>query len=392
MRRYNSYNHDVIADLRRTGLTWREVAMEIGLNGSNADAKRVRQAHQHHLNTGRAGQAADSLHDGHVVQRWQRTEEGTVHIRYPEVEQTEEDVQDFWGEAMERFMRWQPRKDPPPLRIPEAGSSAVVSIYDAHFGMKADGAEIGTGESQDLYTISREFRNVADGLVSLARMYDPAEFVIPLGHDFGHGNQWAGKALTTRAGTEQDVDTRLWKIHLAICEASSYLIDAARSTGVPVRVYMVPGNHDPDENFKLGQYLTAWYRDDDGVTIDNRPLRNKYAMLGDANVVMMTHGEHYMKTKAQSPILTFAAECPREMWVQGIHRFVLSGHLHARRAGQYTPTSEVSEGMRIRTYVLPGLTATDSWHDSMGYGHARAATLQMFRREGGLLAQHEVHP
>jgi hypothetical protein len=387
------YDHPVIAGLRTDGYTWHEIAGRLG-----ADYESLRRSHSAWV-ARRADQPTETAHGGTVLQKWVRTEDEhgqkqTVHVKLPQGPMPEDAAGLFWEESQRAFEEWQPRKEPPPVWLPRTTNLCVVSMYDAHFGMKADGEAIGGGQSQDLKIISGEFEESADQLIALSRVYDPERYLIPLGHDLSHVNQYMGKAMTTRNGTEQDVDTRLWKIYRAVCESSIHLIDTARSTGKHVDVVMVPGNHDPDENYKLGEFLRAWYRHDPAVTITNTPTIHKYYGYGN-NAFMLTHGEHYMKRAAAgNPILTFAAECPPEIWARGHNggRYILSGHFHARRKGQYTPTSDVQEEGGIVTYVLPGLTATDEWHYRNGYRHNRAATLQVFRYEGGLHGHHEVNP
>lgn len=385
------YDHTLLAALRADGLTWPEIAGRLG-----GDTDRMRTAHAHWARR-QADRDAETFEGGDVVQKWVRTDEGTVHVRMPTPSSLPVEASDaFWQDAMEAFEAWQPRKAPPSVVALSGGARnlAVLSLYDAHFGMKADAAEIGPlGESQDLGIISAAFDKAVDELVALSRVYDPAAYLIPLGHDFSHVNQYMGKSLTTRAGTEQDVDSRLWKIFRAVCESSVRLIDTARSTGRPVHVVMVPGNHDPDENFKLGEFLRAWFRFDDGVEVTNTPTQHKY-FGWERNAFMLTHGEHYMKRDGRSPLMVFANECPPDIWTAGHRggRWILSGHLHARRAGQYTPTSDVIEEQGIVAYVLPGLTATDDWHQRMNYRHQRAATLQIFGAEGVMRGHHEVKP
>lgn len=385
------YPHTQIAALRAQDYTWHEVA---GRLGQGATAKQLRQAHSGWLKRQRDDEKIETHPGGGVVvQKWLRTEEGTIHVKNAAVAENVADAQlQAFEELFERGAEMRADITPPPMAVPTGGSLAVLSIYDAHFGMKVDGNEV-DGESQDLRIISEDFVNTASQLVSMSRIYDIERYCIPLGHDFSHVNQYDGKSLTTRAGTQQDTDSRLWKIHQAVCQAAITMIDKARSTGKPVDVVMVPGNHDPDENFKLGEFLRAYYRHDELVDITNTPTMNKYYGW-ESNAFCLTHGEHYMKKNGQSPILTFAAECPPDIWARGHQggRYVLSGHLHARRAGQYTPTSDVTEEKGIVTYVLPGLTATDDWHYRSGYRHSRAGTLQVFRREGGLVGHHEVTP
>ena len=308
-----------------------------------------------------------------------------------------DELKEVFENLMARFEDWLPLKKAPALVTAGGGEPmlAVPNLYDSHFGMKVWGREV-DGPSQDLDIISSDFRFAAEQLVGMSRSYDVARYLLPLGHDLSHVNQYDpnGKGATTRAGTTQDVDTRLAKIFDVVCATSVETIDMLRATGVPVDVVMVPGNHDPDENYRLGIVLKAWFRHDDAVTITNTPTIHKYYGWGH-NSFCLTHGQQYMKNKsAGNPILTFATECPINIWAMsdgpGGCREILSGHFHKRMQGRYTPTSDIDEERGVVTRSLPGLTATDQWHYSQGYRHRRAATLLVYRESGGLAALHET--
>ena len=378
-----SYDHEAIAAWRERGQSWSWIARHIGKS-----PEAVRSSHRRWK----------ERVEGRVVQEWRKTPEGTVHLKYPEPDLiTPEEVEEIWAQAQKDFLLWRPRKTPPKIIKRSSGSPklAVLNLYDSHFGMNAWGSETDS-ENQDLASISSEFDEISKELVGFSRSYDPERYLIPLGHDFSHVNQYdaGGKGGVTRAGTPQDVDSRLHKIFEATVRSSVHLIDLARSTGREVDVVMVPGNHDPDENFKLGMVLWAWYKDDPHVTITNTPTMHKYYGWG-ANTFMLTHGEHYKKRGgAGNPIVIFSAECPADLWAasEGGVREILSGHFHKRMQGQYTPTSDVDEERRIVTRSLPGLTATDQWHYSKGYEHRRAATLLVYGKEGVMRGLHEFKP
>lgn len=312
-----------------------------------------------------------------------------------------DEMEDVFENLLAKFKTWMPRKEAPAI-ISRYGDEepmlAVPNLYDSHFGMKAWGREV-DGQSQDLYSITDDYRYAAERLVAMSRNYPVERYLLPLGHDMSHVNQRAVgyKGSVTAQGTSQDVDTRIAKIFDACCEAAIELVDMLRSTGAPVDVVMVPGNHDPDENYKLGALLSAWFRHDkDGVKITNTPTMHKYYGWG-RNSLMLTHGEHYMKKNtAGNPILTFAHECPIDVWAMsdgpGGCREILSGHFHKRMQGRYTPTSDLNEERGIVTRSLPGLTATDAWHYQQGYSHRRAATLLVYRESGGVAGLHETTP
>lgn len=369
--------------MRDEGLSWSEIGGRL-----NEDPKRLRQSHA----KWRKRQPADL--EPVLIQEWRKEDGATLHYRYPQPIVDEEVARKIWDDLISDIRDWKPRRQPPKLVKPKADDPviAVPNLYDAHFGMRAWGEEI-NGEDQDLDTISDDWRRAVDHMVGMAKMYPVERWMVPLGHDLSHIDHMEGKVGVTRSGTEQDIDTRLPKIFRGIVAASVYLIDALRSTGLPVDVVMVPGNHDRDINTYLSCVLEAWYMQDDAISFDGSPKQRKYYGWG-RNAWMLYHGELYTKKKAGNPILIFATECPADIWIasEGGSREVLSGHFHRRQQGRYTPTADIDEERGIIARSLPGLTATDQWHYSMGYHHKRAATLLVYKKSGGLHALHEVSP
>lgn len=380
------YPHHDIAQWRDDGMSWDEIAGRHGW-----EVGKLRKSHSKWKT--RRALDPDSITEPHVVQKWLRTDEGTVHVKYPPVAIDEENVKRIWdafiADALEHAPRYDPPEPPPPVDEPML---AVPNLYDAHFGMRADARETG-GEDQDTSLISDDWKRAVDHLVGMARLYSLDRWMVPLGHDLSHIDHMDGKIGVTRAGTQQDHDSRLWKIFTGVRQASVYLIDAMRSTGLPVDVWMTPGNHDTDQNFQLGEVLQAWYRHDEGITFNNEPKLRKFYGYG-RNAWMLYHGEQYLKKKSGNPVTIFATECPADIWVgsEGGCREILSGHFHKRMKGRYTPTADMDEERGIVSRSLPGLTATDQWHYAKGYLHKRAATLLVYKKSGGCYALHEFNP
>lgn len=265
-----------------------------------------------------------------------------------------------------------------------------LALHDPHFGMLAWGREVG-GASQDLKTITAEYGEAIRHLLQYATLYNTERILYILGQDLQHVNM-AGvqkKGGQTAAGTAQDVDGRLAKIFTAIRKAAVEGIDQARLIA-PVDVMVVPGNHDPDESYRLGEVISAWYRNDTEVNVIYSPNKRAYYGYG-RNVFMMTHGEDY-KRKRDSLPLVFATECPGNLWIAGdVCREIHTGHNHINMEGGYYPTAEVNETRAIRTRSLPGFTATDAWHHEQGYRHRRAATALIYRKSGGIAGLHEFN-
>ncbi len=150
--------------LRDNGLTWPEIAKSLGYASHDA----LRKSY------GRwAKRQEDSVEPtGVVVQKWVKTEDGTVHVRMPVEEITEDFAREVWEEMREDFAAWRPSKKPPPVHKPNTKDPAlaVVCIMDPHLGMRSWDEETGQ-PSQDLDTMTDDYSRVAKQLVALSRVY-----------------------------------------------------------------------------------------------------------------------------------------------------------------------------------------------------------------------------
>ena len=273
---------------------------------------------------------------------------------------------------------------------------AEFAINDAHFGMLAHGDETGKGH-YDLDIASDTYVRAVRRAVSLASgLYDQNvhRCLFLVGNDLFHANSYlpGGKQAVTRAGTPQDVDTRLHEVFTAVRRAVVKATEDIMTLGAPVDIVIVPGNHDVDETYRLGEVLAAWFRNTDQVTVDYGPNRRKFYGWRK-NAFMFTHGEEY-KRQRENLAMLFLNEMPAGLFIasKGGLREVHTGHNHAAMQGGYYPTAELTESQGVRVRSLPGLTGIDAWHHEEGYQHHRAATLLLYRPGGGLHALHEVTP
>jgi len=266
-----------------------------------------------------------------------------------------------------------------------------IAIFDPHIGMLAWGKECGVPYDSEIAV--RDFSNAGRELLAVYEKYNIEHILIPLGNDLFHVDTLAvgGKGATTTRGTQQDIDTRLARMFTHGRRAVVELIDAAREIA-PVTVIMVPGNHDEQTVYKLGEVLNAWYRNDKRVEIIYGPNKRKYWQYGK-NLLAFTHGEEF-KRKRDNLVSIMATESPPEMWASTTHREWHVGHNHIGMAKVWLgdPSEELWEGRAVRVRSLPGLTPEDSWHYTEGYKHRRTATALVYRKSGGVLGIHEFNP
>lgn len=273
-----------------------------------------------------------------------------------------------------------------------------VAAFDPHIGMYAWAQEV--GQDYDSSLAVRAYKEVVGQILSMSTHYPIDRILYVVGNDLSHvdaaGEQQKGGQTT--AGTQQDFDSRLPKMFSAVRRAVVSGIDLAREIA-PVDVLIVPGNHDEQTSYKVGEVLAAWYRNDPAVNVyydpDSEdeafwPRRRQFYQYGE-NGFMFTHGMEYKRKRDPLPLL-FATESPAAMWASTTYREVHTGHNHIRMTGRYQPEIDVTETRAIITRSLPGLTATDSWHYNQGYRHQRAGTALIYREGGGIAGLHEFTP
>lgn len=431
--------HDEIAALRAAGMGWDEVCTTLALD---VGPETLRGAHsrwrRNNLRGGDPQAGLDPVEDGEVsrlftrdelwritseedllsffrvdrdrwqaarlsVNKWEMGAKGPTGeivvtplyqvraVLEPRAEHTAERVGEMLRDVIAEMKEHAPAYRPVDraARLPGTGVLAEIAIFDPHLGMLAHRDEV--GGNYDLKIGRAEYQQAAEGLLSLARLYDTARILFVVGNDFLHvdGPSQNGRGGATAAGTPQDVDGRLHKLFSAGRQAIITAVDAARLIA-PVDVLVVPGNHDHRTMFHMGEVLSAWYRNDAEVNVIYGPQKRHFYGWG-ANAFLFTHGEEYRRKRDSLPLI-FLDECPMELLAasRGGVREVHTGHNHARMAGGYYPDSEVSETRGIVTRSLPALTPSDAWHHVQGYRHRRAASAFFWHADGGMAGHHEI--
>jgi hypothetical protein len=248
-----------------------------------------------------------------------------------------------------------------------------VCLMDLHIGKLAWAEE--TGDDYDSRIAEARARAAVTELLTAASVYELEEIILPLGNDYFHYDSIAG--LTT-AGTPQDRDTRLHKMFRKGRGLASWMIHECARVA-PVRVVVVPGNHDEVLSWMLGEVLAAEFAHDARVTVDNSPKLRKYVEYG-ANLIGYTHG----KDEPHGKLPLIMAQEAAEAWARTTAREWHTGHFHHSKVRDATPVDS-HNGVRVR--VLQSLSGTDAWHYRKGYiGQPREAEAFVWARSGGLRA------
>jgi len=280
------------------------------------------------------------------------------------------DYEELKKQLIEDSKNYAPKYEPIKYSKSKDSYLLEVSIPDIHIGKLAWDEE--SGENYDCKISSSLFIQTVEEFIKRVQGYNISQIIFPIGNDILHtdnGND------TTTSGTAVTTDTRyhkMFRIARQMCvEAIEKLMVIA-----PVVVKIVPGNHDRERCFYLGEALEGWFSNCKDVFIDNSPKLRKYHQYGQ-NMLLFTHGSE--EKIADLPLLMATEE--KEMWANTKYREVHIGHLHTKQSIQFKDISE-HKGVRIR--VIPSLCAADDWHVQHGYvGSIRSAEAYLWSKERG---------
>jgi predicted phosphodiesterase len=261
---------------------------------------------------------------------------------------------------------YKPRVDKSPLLL-------EINVFDLHLGKIAWAEE--TNHEYNLEIASTLFNNCINEFISECQDKNIERIVLPIGNDFFNSDRSHPFNSTTK-GTPQEEDAR-WQKTFRL--GRQLLVDAINKLHqiAPVDVIMVPGNHDFERNFYLGDSLESWFYNNENVTVDNSANPRKYYKYGKV-LIGYTHGN---EEKVTDLPLIMANEKPTE-WALSTFREFHLGHEHRKKEIKFKSTEEY-QGVIIRYFN--SLSATDSWHHKRGYiGAKRSAEALLWDKEKGL--------
>lgn len=249
-----------------------------------------------------------------------------------------------------------------------------LSIFDAHFGKLAWSPE--TGQDYDIKICKSRYLTAARDLLGRAAREKPERILYVVGNDFFHVDH---KGLTT-AGTPQDMDGR-WQKAFRIGKEVCITVAEEASQIAPVDILVVPGNHDREKAFCLGEVLAARFHENHRISVMNDPDTYSYYRYGKV-LLGFVHGDnHASHTKRALLPQTMAMDRPLD-WSQTVWREWHLGHFHSETEDvwRYRTVEHVRD---VAVRVLPSLSSTDAWHRDQGYASVIAAECHLYHRDRG---------
>ncbi len=261
------------------------------------------------------------------------------------------------------------RRIKPKPRNARSGNMLELSIPDLHLGKLAWSKETGGWGDYDVRIAEKVFDAALDALIARTASYQPDEICLIIGNDLLHTDNVQG---TTTAGTPVASDSRYHKTFRIAREMKTRAIECLRMVA-PVRVIVVPGNHDQLTAWHLGDSLECYFHKYGDVKIDNTPTLRKYYQWGR---VMLMWSHAAKKVNLSDYPLLMATE-RAEMFGSTTFHEVHTGDLHQVRL-------EEKHGIRVR--ILPSLSAPDNWHSEKGFvGNIRSAEAYVWNVDEGLV-------
>lgn len=258
----------------------------------------------------------------------------------------------------------------------EPGKLLEINIFDLHFGKVAWHEEV--GENYNINIATQRFNDCIDYFIETYKNFNIDQILFPISNDFFNSDKSHPFNATT-SGTPQEEDTR-WQNTFR--KGRELLITGIQKLSeiAPVTVKVIPGNHDYERSFYLGDSLQGWFHNNENVTIDNNASPRKYFTYGKC-LIGLTHGNNEKVTDLP---MIMAQENPIE-WAKTIYREFHLGHLHHKKETKFNATNEL-QGVMVR--YMSSLSGTDSWHHKKGYiGARKSAEAFLWDKEKGLQNQ-----
>lgn len=240
-------------------------------------------------------------------------------------------------------------------------ASIIINKQDAHFNK--------VGESSDtILKRTRDYENKIEHTIEkVSKIHSLDEIIYIIGSD--HFNaEFTG---TTVKGTPQDNIGSYTDSFREICSHETRVINYLLSRANSVKVFYLPGNHDAFVSFHMSEWLKAFFKGHERVSVCSEFQYTKYFSLYDT-AVCINHGD-VIKPEALAQIFPIAY---KEGFAAASHWIVMCGDKHTEL------TRDIGG---IKFYRISAISnAKSNWEKQKGYTITKAeiTTLVIEPEEG----------
>jgi|6_EtaG_2_1085325.scaffolds.fasta_scaffold10108_3 hypothetical protein len=269
------------------------------------------------------------------------------------------DVEEFRKRVMDDFKLAAPKRLVKAPKIVENEERlAEIAIYDAHIGKLGWNNEV--LENYDVEIARSRYLSCFDRLLNDISAFKPNRYLYVIGNDMLHVD--TGRNTTTR-GTPQDVDGRWQRSYLY---AQRLIVDCASRMRelAPVDILVIPGNHDEERLFCLGNAIEMRFHADEHIRVFNEPILQKVYQWGEV-FLGFEHGNQIASgDKRKLAPQGYASRYPKEWGTSRWHE-IHHGHIHTEKEFHTRTASDTIGDTIFRS--LPSISGTDKWHFEKGY-------------------------
>jgi len=287
------------------------------------------------------------------------------------VKQKEAKVKDIF-EVSEYFKNYQS-----PKRLGIAGNktksneSLVIPLYDLHFGRLPDTEEF------TYYDIQEEKNKVLNHVEKYIDKFGKRTFkdiYLVVGQDF------LNSSFTGFTSSQSHLQSNAVDFKTMFRAGSELLVDIINmfgNLGTTVNVVGSLGNHDISEESALFMLLSAYYRNEKNVIIDDSLAPRKYYKIGNSCV-----GFGHLDKEGKRAFGLMQVEA-KDLWAETKTHIFIAGHLHH---------FHVENENGVELYRIPAICPPDKWTRENGYVMNEPKTMCfIFDDENGLVETHFMY-
>jgi hypothetical protein len=257
------------------------------------------------------------------------------------------------------------------IQTNEQDYALIVSVYDLHFGKQGWADQTGSG--YDTETAKERLKTKTEYILSKVKdRGEPSEVI------FLQGGDWLnvdGVDLSTTSGTSVTSEKSYPELMHEANELMVNYIDNLRRLA-PVSVVLTPGNHDQEFSYSALNYLSAWYRNEDGVNIvDEHKYKHRLYYKYGNTVIGASHGRDARRSDLDSILMNEA----KTLWGESedTRAVFFVGDKHNSKTVESDETG-------IPVIQVPCLSGYSTWDHAHGYSSRKALSAYIIDSEKGL--------